>query len=359
MGIDLQTRRKASRSGEDGYILLTLLLAMALIIIFAAAIVPTIKFQIERDREEEMIHRGVQYARAIRCYYKKFSRYPTKIEDLENTNNLRFLRKRYKDPTNCSQGKCQDFKLLHFGEVKLTFSGGIGGGAIAGASPIGSPGDQSGAGGLGQTSAFGGNSGFGQSSGLGGNSGFGQSSGLGGGSSFGNSSSGFGGNQPSANSAPGSDSSQPSSQDTGAAGSNPAASSSDTSGGTSPNSGDKLSGQVFGGGPIVGVASLTKKTGYREFNHKKKYSEWQFIYDPGTDRGGLLMTPYQPQLQGFGQQGTQNLNGQNAGNNQSGTGGFGGSFSGMQNSPNSPSSGGFGGSGTLSQPNNPPEQQQQ
>ncbi|SPF38860.1 conserved exported hypothetical protein [Candidatus Sulfotelmatobacter kueseliae] len=368
MAFHLQTRR--GWRGEDGYILLTLLLAMALIIIFAAAIVPTIKFQIERDREEEMIHRGVQYARAIRCYYKKFSRYPTKIEDLENTNNLRFLRKRYKDPTNCSQGKCQDFKLLHFGEVKLTFSGGIGGGAIAGASPIGSPGDQSGAGGLGQTSAFGGNSGlgqssgfggnsgFGQSSGLGGNSGFGQSSGLGGSSSFGNSSSGFGGNQPSANSASGSDSSQPSSQDTGAAGSNPAASSGDTSGGTSPNSGDKLSGQVFGGGPIVGVASLTKKTGYREFNHKKKYSEWQFIYDPGTDRGGLLMTPYQPQLQGFAQQGTQNLNGQNAGNNPSGSGGFGSTFSGTQNNPNSPSSGGFGGSGTLSQPNNPPEQQQ-
>ncbi|MGA2857301.1 MAG: hypothetical protein ABSE40_10545 [Candidatus Sulfotelmatobacter sp.] len=352
-------RRKASRSGEDGYILLTLLLAMALIIIFAAAIVPTIKFQIERDREEEMIHRGVQYARAIRCYYKKFSRYPTKIEDLENTNNLRFLRKRYKDPTNCSQGKCQDFKLLHFGEVKLTFSGGIGGGAIAGASPIGSPGDQSGAGGLGQTSAFGGNSGLGQSSGFGGNSGFGQSSGLGGSSSFGNSSSGFGGNQPSANSASGSDSSQPSSQDTGPAGSNPAASSGDTSGGTSPSPGDKLSGQVFGGGPIVGVASLTKRTGYREFNHKKKYSEWQFIYDPGTDRGGLLMTPYQPQLQGFGQQGTQNLNGQNTGNNSFGTGNsFGTSPSGTQSNPNSPSSGGFGGSGTLSQPNNPPEQQQ-
>ena len=368
MALNSQSRR-ALRRGEDGYILLTLLLAMALIIIFAAAIVPTIKFQIERDREEEMIHRGVQYARAIQHYYKKFNRYPTRIEDLEDTNNLRFLRKRYKDPTNCPQGKCQDFKLLHFGEVKLTFSGGIGGGGIAGASPIGSPGDQSGAAGLGQAASLAGSSGFGQSSGFGGSSGFGQSSSFGGNSSFGNSSSGLGGNQPSANSASGSDSSQPSSQDTGAVGSNPAGSSSDTSGGTSANSGDKLSGQVFGGGPIVGVASLTKKAGYREFNHKKKYNEWQFIYDPGTDRGGLLMTPYQPQLAGFGTQ--QNLNGQNNGSNglnngssmgssSFGPGGFGsngfGSSPGTSNNPNNSNSSG---SGTPTQPNFPPEQQQQ
>ena len=76
-----------------------------------------------------MIHRGVQYSRAIRAYYKKFGRYPTKIEDLENTNNMRFLRKRYKDPLT---GK--DFKLLHFGEVKMSAAAGwIPGAATLGA----------------------------------------------------------------------------------------------------------------------------------------------------------------------------------------------------------------------------------
>ena len=93
--------RRSGRHGEGGWVLLTLLLAMALMVIFAAAIVPSITFEIKRDREEEMIHRGVQYSRAIRAYYKKFGRYPTKIEDLESSNNLRFLRKRYKDPLNC------------------------------------------------------------------------------------------------------------------------------------------------------------------------------------------------------------------------------------------------------------------
>src|SRR5712671_7508310 len=102
---------------EQGYIMLSLLLMVALLIIAAAAVLPSIAFEIRRDREQELIHRGVQYSRAIRSYYKKFGRYPTRIEELESSNNLRFLRKRYKDPIT---GK--DFKLLHFGEVKMAFS---------------------------------------------------------------------------------------------------------------------------------------------------------------------------------------------------------------------------------------------
>ena len=66
-----QTRRGCTR-GERGYVLLTLLLMMALMAIVAATIVTSLKFDIQRDREEEMIHRGAQYARAIRAYYKKF-----------------------------------------------------------------------------------------------------------------------------------------------------------------------------------------------------------------------------------------------------------------------------------------------
>ena len=146
--------RSGVRRSERGYVMLMLLLALALLAIFAAVIVPSITFNIRRDREEEMIHRGVQYSRAIRAYYKKFGRYPTKIEDLESANNLRFLRKRYKDPITG-----QDFKLLHFGEAKLTL-GGIGGAGIAGASSIGANGALTGGAtgsGFSQPSAFGGN----------------------------------------------------------------------------------------------------------------------------------------------------------------------------------------------------------
>ena len=44
----------------------------------------------KRDREEEMIHRGTEYARAVKKYYKKFGRYPANLEQLENTNQIRF-----------------------------------------------------------------------------------------------------------------------------------------------------------------------------------------------------------------------------------------------------------------------------
>ena len=97
--------------------MLSLLLMVALLVVAAAAVLPSISFEIRRDREQELIHRGVQYSRAIRSYYKKFGRYPTRIEELESSNNLRFLRKRYKDPITG-----QDFKLLHFGEVKMAFN---------------------------------------------------------------------------------------------------------------------------------------------------------------------------------------------------------------------------------------------
>ncbi len=114
------------RSNEQGYILLMLMLFITVLAIAAAAVAPSITFQIQRDREEELIHRGVQYSRAVRRYVKKFGRYPMRVEELENTNNMRFLRKRYKDPVTG-----QDFKVLHLGEVQLAFGGGI-----AGATPV-------------------------------------------------------------------------------------------------------------------------------------------------------------------------------------------------------------------------------
>src|ERR1700675_3267894 len=124
-----RTRNSSSRGPrrrEKGYVLLTMLLVVSLLAITAAVAYPAISFEIRRDQEQELIHRGVQYSRAIRGYFKKFGRYPSRIEDLENTNNLRFLRKRYKDPITG-----QDFKLLHFGDAQMST-----GGAIAGATPV-------------------------------------------------------------------------------------------------------------------------------------------------------------------------------------------------------------------------------
>src|SRR5260370_6567955 len=124
-GVSISGVGSRARRSERGYILLMLMLFVALLAIAGGALAPTITFQVRRDREEEMIHRGVQYSRAIRRYVKKTGRYPSRLEELENTNNIRFLRQRYKDPlTN------KEFKLPHVGEVQLT-----GAAVISGAAP--------------------------------------------------------------------------------------------------------------------------------------------------------------------------------------------------------------------------------
>src|SRR5579863_7173735 len=52
-----------------------------------------------------MVWRGEQYERAIGLYYKKFGKYPTKVEDLtRQTNGVRFLRQAYTDPMNKDDG---------------------------------------------------------------------------------------------------------------------------------------------------------------------------------------------------------------------------------------------------------------
>jgi type II secretory pathway pseudopilin PulG len=227
------------------------MLFVTLLTIAAAAAAPSIFLQVKRDREEELIHRGVQYSRAIRRFVKKTGGYPVRLEQLENTNNIRYLRKRYKDPLT---GK--DFKILHQGDVRSSFGPGI-----SGATPLG------------------GNSPFGASP-LGGA----VTGGLGGapgGLAAATASSAVTGAQAQDTNQPDSSEQSQSISSKGATG-----------------TGDKLSATVFGGGPIVGVASVSKDKTIREFNKKNHYNEWQFIYDPSTDRGGLLSTPNQPPLQG-------------------------------------------------------------
>lgn len=266
----MATSRKLRRNGrgdQRGYILLTLMLFVALLAIAATTIAPVITFQIHRDREEEMIHRGVQYSRAVRRYFKKFGRFPTRLEELESTNNLRFLRKRYKDPIT---GK--DFKVLHLGDVKLSFGAGI-----TGANPAGVPV----LGGALQNQALQNPALVAAAAGVLANA------------------------QTNTNLNPGQAPADGSSSGPNAQGSSGDASSSGTSGtpGTPSPGGLFNSGPTFGGGPIVGVASASEKQTIREFNKKNHYNQWQFIYDPGTDRGGLLNAPAQPPLQNAAQPG--------------------------------------------------------
>ena len=80
---------------------------------------PREAFESERDKEQMLIDRGEQYKRAIYLYYVQNNRqWPTKIEDLESTNNHRYLRHRYVDPYT---GK-DEWRLVHTNGTFLTDS---------------------------------------------------------------------------------------------------------------------------------------------------------------------------------------------------------------------------------------------
>lgn len=247
---------------QRGYMMLTLMLALALITIGLLTVLPAVKQQILRDREDEMRHRGTSYMRAIQHFYKKFGRYPMRVEELENTNNLRFLRKRYKDPLNIDRatGKEKDFRLLHQTDISLN-NGPVlgqvpGPGGPNGQNPLNAALQQGAsaaltalaaqAGGVQQTAAGGLNPASGDAG-----------------------SSDAAAESNSAESPP----------------SNAIAKSGSTSG---------FNGPVFGGGPILGVASASKAKTIRVFFEKTHYNDWLFIYVPQADRGGLLTGPINP-----------------------------------------------------------------
>src|SRR5947199_5380824 len=92
--------------------------AMLLVFVMAAAVaitlykeLPRVAFEAQRNKEQLLIERGEQYSRAIQLYVRKWKKYPATIEELEQTNQIRFLRKRYIDPMT---GK-GEWRLVHVG----------------------------------------------------------------------------------------------------------------------------------------------------------------------------------------------------------------------------------------------------
>lgn len=86
------------RKREAGYALIVILLFLALVLISLSAALPSTLMQGQREKEDELLFRGQQYQTAIGRFYKKFGRFPMKMEDLLETNKLAFLRKEYPDP---------------------------------------------------------------------------------------------------------------------------------------------------------------------------------------------------------------------------------------------------------------------
>lgn len=335
----LARRAKAVRAPrEAGYVLLAVLFMAFLLAIWLSVAASRMASDIERDRERELIQRGLQYQRAVQLYYRKFGAYPPTIDALVKTNDIRFLRKRYKDPIT---GK-DDWVPIHFGEAKTPTIGFFGqplaGASTGGASSIGGVGPSGGNSNIGASMASAGNSA---------SSGFSLGSGMGGATS------GLGG----ASSGPG-----------GAASSSPTGGSS--FGSNSPSDfGSSGSSQTFGGAGIIGFKIPSNKQAILEFKKQKHFNEWEFYYDPMAEQflsgnaalGQPIPTAGSTGATGFGGSSTPG-----GAPGAAGSSGFGGSSSsGFGSGPSSTfggsssggfgggSSGGFGGSSSPMSPSQP------
>ncbi len=100
-----KSAKPTRRREQAGYSLLMVIFLVATMIILASAAALKIDTQGRRERETELAWRGQQYERAIGMYFRKFGKYPTRIDDLvKQTNGVRFLRQAYKDPMNKDDG---------------------------------------------------------------------------------------------------------------------------------------------------------------------------------------------------------------------------------------------------------------
>src|SRR5665213_454766 len=269
---------RCERRSEDGYLLVWVMFMLAVFTIWLSVAVPRAAKEIQRDRDVETMHRGKQYTRAIQLYYRKFHAYPPNANALVNTNEIRFLRKKYIDPVT----RKDDWKPIRFGEAKtqstgffgqpIAGAGSAGGSVLAGVGPSGS-------GGLGGSSVTGSTTG----SSLGGST-------FGGSSIFG---SGI---------TPGSNGSAGTTTANGSAGASGAAGASGTTGTSSANGSSdsssafgSSSGQTFGGAGIIGFSPASTQTSILILKKKQHYNEWEFVYDllndTQTQAGGNMGQP--------------------------------------------------------------------
>lgn len=249
-----QSRRMNRQTSEQGFMLLGLIVAIAVILLVLGAAASATAFSLRRERELESARRADQYVRAIRRFYLKNGHYPVSIEQLENTNNVRYLRQRYVDPLT---GKA-DYRLILVGKNKTSVKGFFGE-PLAGLASTG----------LGSAAGM-------QSAGVPGPGNPGGTAGAAAGVTAGSPATG---GAPSLGSAPvavgtglGSTPSP-----TGLGGTSPAPGSAGTAAAAGATDNSGISGSA---GPFMGVGSSAVGNSLITVNGQTTYDTWEFLYDP-------------------------------------------------------------------------------
>jgi type II secretory pathway pseudopilin PulG len=106
MSLDGQEDKNAG-----GYAMAALLVAIGVMGVMLLAAMPAWRQVVQREKEEELIFRGQQYARAIGLFQRKFGvSFPPNLDVLVEQ---RLLRKKYKDPMTADG----EFQLLYQGTL--------------------------------------------------------------------------------------------------------------------------------------------------------------------------------------------------------------------------------------------------
>ena len=94
--------------GERGYAMAALLVGLSVLAVLMTMALPVWTHYAKREKEEELIWRGQQYARAIGLFQRKYAN--TFPPNLQVLLDQKFLRKKYKDPITDD-----DFQLIPVG----------------------------------------------------------------------------------------------------------------------------------------------------------------------------------------------------------------------------------------------------
>jgi hypothetical protein len=270
------------RGSESGYAYLMALFLVLSLMISSQVILRNLVTERVSQREEEVIWRGQQYARAIKVYYHKTGHYPQKQDDLiTGVPGMHFLRDEVsKDPMNKDEDGAWRFIYTNaagaiigsvkYGSLQQMAMMDLNGGQLPAPAQPGQQGTDAshtqGAGAAANGSVMGATNGLGQSS-------TGTSFGLGLGG-FGNGASGgaTGTGAPGATLGPG--------QVIGALG-QPA-----TALGAAQPTGP-VDGPVIGG-MLVGVGSKVDRKSVRVWKGGTKYNQWEFIWNPLEEQATAL-----------------------------------------------------------------------
>jgi type II secretory pathway pseudopilin PulG len=116
--------RRSNHRKERGYALVAVMGVVMFALILMTVAVPPIKMETQREREEEMLWRGHQVAKALEGYFRARGRFPNNLQELVDgvdvgVKKMRFLRpSAFCDPmTLCDRQEGTNWKLVHPGDA--------------------------------------------------------------------------------------------------------------------------------------------------------------------------------------------------------------------------------------------------